>query len=419
MTRQKITRRTLLKTAAASAAGAIALPYLIPSSALGDETNAPPSERVTVGHIGVGDRGNIFEFQNCKGCQSVAVSDTWKDRSDAFTNLIKGKAYPDFRDLLARADIDAVVVATPDHWHVPIAILAARAKKDAYVEKPLGLTIEQDFACLKAFTENDRIFQYGTQQRSMPHCRFGCELVRSGRIGKVHTIEVVAPNGSAGGSTQEIDVPKKLDYEMWLGPAPKAPYTADRCKNPGHFFIHDYSIGYLAGWGAHPLDIMIWGSDADQSGPIVVEGTGEIPTEGLYNNVLNWDMRVQLGDVKMTFKPGGDSTKFIGPDGWVRVTRGGLDAEPKSLLSSKIGPNDVHLIETVSHAQNFIDAVKSRKPAVAPLDQAVRSDVISQLCDIAVRTGRKITWDPKTHRIVGDDEAAKMTHREMRAPWTL
>jgi hypothetical protein len=408
-----------LKTAAAAAAGTISLPYLIPSSALGDETKAPPSERITVGHIGVGSRGNIFEFQNCKGSQSVAVSDPWKDRSDTFTNMIKGKAYPDFRDLLARADIDAVVVATPDHWHVPIAILAARAKKDAYVEKPLGLTIEQDLACLKAFTDNDRIFQYGTQQRSIPHCRFGCELVRSGRIGKVHTIEVVAPNGSAGGSTQEIPVPPTLDYEMWLGPAPRVPYTADRCVNPGHFFIHDYSIGYLAGWGAHPLDIMIWGSDADQSGPIVVEGTGEIPTVGLYNNVLNWDMRVQLGDVKMTFKPGGDSTKFIGPDGWVRVTRGGIDAEPKSLLTSKIGPNDTHLIETVSHAQNFIDAVKSRKPAVSPLDQAVRSDIISQLCDIAVRTGRKITWDPKTKSIVGDEEAANMTRREMRSPWTL
>jgi len=312
-----------------------------------------------------------------------------------------------------------VVVATPDHWHVPIAILAARAKKDAYVEKPLGLTIEQDLACLKAFTENGRIFQYGTQQRSIPHCRFGCELVRSGRIGKVHTIEVIAPNGSAGGSTQEIPVPPTLDYEMWLGPAPKKPYTADRCKNPGHFFIHDYSIGYLAGWGAHPLDIMIWGNDADQSGPIVVEGTGEIPTEGLYDNVLNWDMRVQLGEVQMTFKPGVDSTKFIGPDGWVRVSRGGIDAEPKSLLTSKIGPNDVHLIETVSHPQNFIDAVKSRKPTVAPLDQAVRSDIISQLCDIAVRTKRKITWDPKSNSIVGDEEAAKMTHREMRSPWTL
>ena len=203
--------------------------------------------------------------------------------------MVKGKAYDDFRELLARSDIDAVVVATPDHWHVPIAIAAARAKKDAYVEKPLGLTIEQDLACQKVFAGNGRVFQYGTQQRSMSHCRFGCELVRSGRIGKVHAIEVIAPDGSAGGSTQEIPVPATLNYDLWLGPAPVKPYTADRCKNPGHFFIHDYSIGYLAGWGAHPLDIMIWGSDADQSGPITVEGTGVIPTRRALRQ------RLQLG----------------------------------------------------------------------------------------------------------------------------
>ena len=412
----KINRRHMLKGAAA----ALAVPYIIPSSALGNADTPPPSERVALGLIGVGVRGLIYDFLQCKGVQCVAIADPYSDRREGCANMVKGKPYADFRELLARDDIDAVTVATPDHWHVPIAILAARAKKDVYGEKPLGLTIEQDLAVQKVFKETGRVFQYGTQQRSIPHCRFGCELVRSGRIGKVHDIEVIAPNGSAGGSTDVIPVPPTLTYDMWLGPAPEAPYTADRCKNPGHFFIHDYSIGYLAGWGAHPLDIMIFGNDSDQAGPIAVEGTGVIPTEGLYNNVINWDMNVQFGDgVKMTFKPGGDSTKFIGDQGWVRIWRGGIDAEPKSLLTSKIGPNDVHLIESPNHAQNFIDAVKSRKPTVSPLDQAVRSDTISQLCDIAVRTKRKITWDPKTLKIVGDDEAAKMASRPMRAPWTL
>ncbi|MBU4399582.1 MAG: Gfo/Idh/MocA family oxidoreductase [Planctomycetes bacterium] len=412
----RISRRSLLKGAA------VAAPFVIASTALGNADTPPASERVTLGHIGVGGQGGgLFrEFQNCKGMQSVAVADTYKDRREAFARVIKGKIYGDFRDILARNDIDAVVIATPDHWHVPIAILAAQAKKDAYVEKPLGLTIEQDLACQKVFAENGRVFQYGTMQRSYSYMRFGCELVRSGRIGKVHAIEVTAPAGSAGGSTKEIPVPTTLNYDLWLGPAPVKPYTADRCKNPGHFFIHDYSIGYLAGWGAHPLDIMIWGNDSDQAGPITVEGTGVIPTGGLYDNVCNWDMRIQFGDgVRMTFKPGGDSTKFIGSDGWVRIWRGGIDAEPKSLLTSKIGPNDVHLIESPNHYQNFLDSVKSRRPTVSPLDQAVRSDVISQLCDIAVRTKRKITWDSKTTTVVGDAEAAKMTHRDMRAPWTL
>ena len=419
MSHNRFNRRRLLKGAVA----AVAAPYVITSTALGNADTPPASERVTLGHIGFGTRGLPYDFQRCKGVQAVAVADTYRDRRDACARLINGKAYADFRELLARTDIDAVTIATPDHWHVPIAILAAHAKKDVYGEKPLGLTIEQDLACLKVFKETGRVFQYGTQQRSAPNFRFGCELVRSGRIGKVHAIEVIAPNGSAGGSTKEVPVPPTLSYDMWLGPAPVAPYTADRCKNPGHFFIHDYSIGYLAGWGAHPLDIMIWGNASDLAGPMTVEGTGTIPTEGLYNNVLNWDMRIQFGDgVKVTFKPGGDSTKFIGSEGWVRVWRewpGGIDAEPKSLLTSKIGPDDVHLIESPGHAQNFIDAVKSRKPTISPLDQAVRSDIISQLCDIAVRTKRKITWDGKQSTIVGDDEAAALLRRPMRAPWTL
>jgi hypothetical protein len=333
--------------------------------------------------------------------------------------MLGGKAYAVFREILARDDIDAVVVATPDHWHVPVAIAAARAKKDAYVEKPLGVTIEQDLACRKVFQENQRVFQYGTQQRSSEHCRFGCELVRSGRIGKVHTIEVIAPNGGAGGSTQVVPVPSDLDYEMWCGPAPVKPYTADRCQPPGTYFIYDYSIGYLGGWGAHPLDIMVWGSEADLSGPIVVEGTGVIPTDGLYDTVYNWDMKLQLGDVKMTFKPGGDSTKFIGTEGWVEVRRGGLDAEPKSLLTSKLAPGDVHLMQSTRHDQNFLDAVKSRQQPVSNIVDTVRSDLISLLCDIAVRTKRKITWDTKAEQIVGDPDAAKMVSRPMRAPWTL
>ena len=210
-----------------------------------------------------------------------------------------------------------------------------------------------------------------------------------------------------------MPVPARLDYDMWCGPAPVRPYTADRCHPPGTYWIYDYSIGYLGGWGAHPLDIMVWGSDADLAGPMTVEGTGVIPAKGLYDTVYNWDMKIQMADgVKMTFKPGGDSTKFIGPDGWVRIWRGGIDAEPKSLLTSKIGPDDVHLIDSPRHYQNFIDAVKSRKQPVSPLADAVRSDTISQLCDIAVRLKRKITWDPKKaedrrRRRGGQDDAPR------------
>lgn len=415
---RRISRRRFL----ANAGGVVAAPYVITTAALGNAQQAPASERVTLGHIGTGGQGGFLfrMFQACKGCQSVAVADAYSDRREAYARMCNGKAYRDFRDLLARKDIDAVVVATPDHWHVPIALAAARAGKDTYVEKPLGVTVEECLTARRVFAETRRVFQYGTQQRSSAHCRFGCELVRSGRIGKVHTLEVVAPDGGSGGSTQVVPVPPNLDYEMWCGPSPVRPYTPDRCKPPGTYWIYDYSIGYLGGWGAHPLDIMVWGCDADIAGPMTIEGTGIIPTEGLYDTVYHWDMKIEMaGGVKMTFKPGGDSTKFIGTEGWVRIWRGGIDAEPKSLLTSKIGPNDVHLVESNNHYQNFIDAVKSRKSPVSTLEDAVRSDLISQLCNIAVRVKRKITWDPKQGTIVGDAEAARLMHRDMRAPWSL
>lgn len=411
------------------AAGAVAAPYVIPSAALGNAEKPPPSERVCLGHIGTGGQGGALlrAFLNCRGAQSVAVADAYKDRREAYARLIKGTAYADFRELLARSDIDAVIIATPDHWHVPIAVAAARAKKDAYVEKPLAVSIEQCLVCRRVFREHNRVFQYGTQQRSTSYFRFGCELVRSGRIGKVHSLEVIAPNGAAGGSTQVIPVPPNLDYDMWCGPSPVRPYTADRCKPPGTYWIYDYSIGYLGGWGAHPLDIMVWGSDADLAGPMTVEGTGVVPTQGLYDTVYDWDIRIQMANgVTMTFKPGRDSTKFIGTEGWIRLWRApgtpedpGIEAEPKSLLNSKIGPNDVHLVESNNHYQNFVDAVRSRGQPVSTLEHAVRSDIISHLCNIAVRTKRKITWDPINETIVGDPEAARMTHRELRPPWTL
>lgn len=418
MHNRTMTRRHVLERVMVAASA----PYMITSTALGNAETAPASERVTLGHIGVGGQGTYLlnRFLECRNVQSVAVADAYSDRREAAAKRIGGKAYADFRELLSRKDVDAVVVATPDHWHVPIAIAAARANKDAYVEKPLGLTIKQNLACRRVFAEKKRVFQYGTQQRSSAHCRFGCELVRSGRIGKVHTMEVVAPDGGEGGSTEEAPVPPVLDYPMWIGPAPMAPYTKDRCVTPGTYFIYDYSIGYLAGWGAHPLDIMVWGSDADLAGPITVEGTGKVPTQGLYNTVINWDVTYHMAHgVKMTFKPGGDSTKFIGPDGWVRIWRGGIDAEPKSLLQSKIGPDDLHLTESPRQDQNFIDAVKSRGKTVSPIGDAVRSDIISQLADIAIRLKRKITWDPKKEVMVGDAEASKMLSRGMRPPWTL
>ncbi len=420
MTSQNMTRRNALKTMVATAA----VPYVITSTALGNQDTPPASERVTLGHIGVGNRGRSLMggLLRCQGAQSVAVADAYTSRREAAARLIKGTAYADFRELLAREDIDAVVIATPDHWHVPAANAAIRAGKDVYVEKPLGLTVEEDLSCRKLIKEKERIFQYGTQQRSMAHCWFGCELVRQGKIGKIKAIEVDAPNGGSGGSTQEIPVPDDLDYEMWQGPAPMKPYTADRCKTPGTYWIYDYSIGYLGGWGAHPLDILVWGCDCDLAGPMSFEGSGKIPAEGLYDTVHSWDLTIEMaGGVKMTFRPGRDLTKFIGEKGWVSVSRGGdkTTAYPESLMSEPLDSENAILFRSPRQDQNFVDCVKNRKTPVSNIDDAVRSDIISQISDIAVRLGRKVTWDPRKEALIDDAEATAMLSRPRRTPWTL
>jgi predicted dehydrogenase len=416
MTTNDMTRRGFLR----GSASAVAFPYVITTAALGTSAQAAASERVTLGHIGVGNQGSFLfgQFQKVKGAQSVACADAYKNRRELRAKQCGGKAYADFREILARPEIDAVIVATPDHWHVPIAIMAARAGKDCYVEKPLGLCAFQDLACRRVFQEHNRVFQYGTQQRSSEHCRIGCELVKSGRIGKIRSLEVTAPNGGTGGSTQETPIPPGFDYETWLGPAPSKPYTVDRCKPQGTYWIYDQSIGYLGGWGAHPLDILVWGCDADLAGPWSVEGTGKVPDTGLYDTVYDWDMKFAFaGGVSMTFKPGRDSTRFVGSEGWIRIWREDWDAEPKSLRKERSG--DVHLLKSTSHYQNFVDAVKSRGATVSPLFDAVRSDLMSHMSDIAVRLDRKITWDPQKEEIIGDSEASRMLHRPMRAPWSV
>ena len=425
MAANRLSRRDMLKTSAVLTAG-VAAPYVITSTALGDDQTPPASDRITVGHIGVGNRGRgLFgATRQVAQAQSVAVSDCYRDRRENMAKVCDGKPYQDFRELLAREDIDAVVIATADHWHVPATIYAARAGKSVYVEKPLGLSIEQNLMCQKIFEETGRVFQYGTQQRSMGHCFTGCELVRRGAIGTIRAIEVDAPNGGSGGSTDEAPVPESLDYEMWLGPAPVTPYTKDRCKPPGTYWIYDQSIGYLGGWGAHPLDIMVWGSDADLSGPITVEGTGDVPTQGLYDCVFNWDMKIKLGDVDFIFKPGGDRTKFIGDDGWIQIRRGGdrTTASDPALLQKELDPAENRLILSKHHMGNFIEAVAKGDPeaAVTGVRHSVRSDIISHLCDIAVRADEKITWDPIKQELVGGSEKARaMLTRPMRAPWTL
>jgi len=428
------TRRSFLKVASASAAGLAAAPYVITSSALGAAGVPPASGRVVVGHIGVGGQGGglLRHFVGLAQGQSVAVCDCFKGRREDAAKVIadayakredkgtfKGVAqFADFQELLARPDIDAVVIATPDHWHVPLGTAACRAGKDMYIEKPLGLALEWNKALRTAVRQYGRIFQYGTQQRAQSHIRQGCELVRNGRIGKITAIEVIAPDGATGGSTVSVPVPEGFDYDRWLGPAQQSPYTADRCTSMGSWHVYDNAIGFLAGWGAHPLDVLHWAYPG--AIPVEYEGTGLVPTEGLYNTVVHWDIKGKYANgVPFTLKPGGDSTKFIGTEGWIRLWRGGWDANPKSLLKETAGPNEIHLPASNDHKKDFLESVKSRKDPASPIESSCQSDFISHLSDIAVRTGRKITWNPVKETIVGDDAAARMLNRPLRAPWRL
>lgn len=415
-------RRDFVKTLAAVGC---ASPILIPSACLGNAEKAAASERVLVGAIGVGGRGNqVFRsLMTCPNAQVVAVADCYQSRRERSAKTCGGKAFLDFRDILADSSIDAVSVCTPDHWHVPIALYAARAKKSCYVEKPLGLTLEQVQTCEKVFAENKVHFQYGTQQRSMDNCKIGREVVRSGKIGKIKEIHVLSPNGGTGGNPAPCPIPEDLGeagYDLWLGPAPKVPYCADRCRPTGTYWIYDQSIGYLGGWGAHPLDIMVWCCDADITDLVTVEGTGKVGGP-LYNTVYDWDMNIMLGDIKVKFiATNRDSTKFIGEDGaWVDIFRHGLRTSSPDLAAEQSHAYS-HVAATNKHAQDFIDAVRADRAPVSNLKDAVRSDTISHLCDIAVRTKSKVVWDPVKRELVNPTpEQAALVSRPMRNPWTL
>ena len=368
----------------------VVLPYLIPSTA---RWAARPrrAERVTLGHIGVGGRGRDL-FRRLPALQGRAERGRgrWlQGPPRGVAKDCKGKAYADFRELLARPNIDAVVVATPDHWHVPIAIAAARAKKDAYVEKPLGVSVEQRPRLPQGLSR--RTSASSSTARSsgaLHHCRFGCELVRSGQIGKVHAIEVIAPNGGGRRIDQGDARPARPRLRHVARPraeGPTRPTAAIRRARTGSTTTRS------ATWAAGaPIRWTSWSGAATptSAGRMTVEGTGVIPTKGLYDTVYNWDMKIQFADgVKMTFKPGGDSTKFIGPDGWVQISRGGIDADPKSLLQLEDRPERrASDRQPAPRPELHRRGPKSRQAPVSPLDDAVRSDIISQLCDIAVRT---------------------------------
>ncbi len=426
----KTTRRGFVKRMAAAAA----LPNIVKPSVLGLAGATAPSERVTMGFIGIGGRGgaNLSGHLSDKRVQAVAICDVDAARCERgchVANLDAGDGYSDFRDVIARDDVDAVCISTPDHWHAIMTIEAAKAGKDIFCEKPLSLTLTEGRAMSDAVRHHGRVLQTGTWRRSRPACRLACELVQNGRIGKLHTIRCGVPEGFAirhgdfAGNPAPEAVPEGFDYDLWLGPSPWAPYTPGRC----HFnfrWILDYGAGYITDWGAHYYDIGQWGNGSDYTGPVEIEGTAEFPPDGLYDAQVKHHIEYTYANgvklVAFSSKEGGDyGTRFEGDEGWIYVESSKVIAEPKSIETSVIGPNEKHLYNSPGHYENFIDCIKTRQQTAAPVEIAHRSAAICHLGSIATLLGRKLKWDPDAERFVGDDEANRMLNRSMRAPWRL
>lgn len=420
MTTSRVSRRQFLAAASAT----FAAPYIIPARAFG------ANERVITAHIGVGGQGtsNLNAFMG-KGVSPAAIADVDSDHLAKVVKLVTGKGhkcdgYGDYRKLLDRKDIDAVVVSTPDHWHALATIHACQAGKDVYCEKPLSLTIAEGRRMVDVARTEKRIVQTGSQQRSDDRFRQACEYVRNGRIGEIKEVLVGIPGCNfSGPPVADSEPPMELNYDLWLGPASQRSYNAKRVHYLFRFFW-DYSGGQMTNFGAHHLDIAQWGLGMDHSGPISTEGTAEFHPEKWYETTMNCRFthtyangaKVIVGQLQKDI-PGGCT--FIGTKGKIFVDRSKIVSTPDDILKEPLADNVERLYKSKNHHQNFLDCIKSRELPICDVEIGHRSATVCHLGNIAARLGRKIQWDPVNETIVDDSEAAAMVSRPYRAPWKL
>jgi predicted dehydrogenase len=447
-TQHQFSRRGFLKTSA-GAAGLLAAPLYVPMSVFG------ANDRIQIGQIGCGRIGHQMDIPGLAKhdiARIVAVCDVDSKRAaDARVDVearhtkmgrsVSVKAFADYRELLRDGKVDAVSISTPDHWHAEPVIAAAMADKDVYVQKPLTMTIEEGRQVSDILQARKRAFQIGSQQRSGVQFRRACQLVRNGRIGKLRTVRIGLPTDPSGGSAVAMPRPANLNYDMWLGSTPEAPYCEDRVHSqtkltdrPGWLRIESYCLGMITGWGSHHVDIAHWGMDTEHTGPIEAEGKAEFPKQGLWNvhGLFHVEMKY-ANDVTMiidnTFTNG---VRFEGDKGWIFVSRGGekatasdpassfgkaLDASDRAILDSAIGPDEVHLHVSADHHLNWLESIKSRKPAVTTPEVAHRSTSACMIAWISMKLGRKLRWDPVKEQFVDDPEANAMRSRPQRSPY--
>jgi predicted dehydrogenase len=454
------TRRDFLKLSVGAAA-AIGFPTIVPASVFGQTA---PSNRINVGAIGVGrisrghDLPGIWQFDQAR---IMAVCDLDAKRVEAAKTLVNGcyskktgkpydgvTGYHNYHELLANRDIDAVVISTPDHQHAILAVDAVHAKKDVYLQKPASLTIAEGRAMSNAVMASGQILQVGSQQRSWKQFHRACELVRNGRIGEIKHVEIGLPGDPSGPDAPPMPIPPNLNYDAWLGSTPEVYYTEmrvhpqDGFSRPGWLRCEQFGAGMITGWGAHHVDTAHWGMNTEYTGPVEVWGTAEFPTHGL------WDVHgkflthaVYANGVTMDISgdfPNG--IKFYGSEGWIFVTRdemvtptdpggkpGGkaaaapqpLVASNPKILDSVIGPDEIHLYESADQHGNWLDCIKSRKAPIAPAEIGHRACSTCLIHHIAMKTKRKLFWDPVKEHFKNDDDANCMLSRPQRAPYMM
>lgn len=425
----------------------LAAPQIIPSSALGLNGQLAPSERITIGMFGVGNRGSssLRAMEPLPDHQVVAIAECRRERAllaqqqvNSFYAQRLGKEqyagceiYGDFRDVLARNDIDAIWGCAPDHWHGVLYSRIIESGKDLYGEKPVTRWIADGIKVRDAVRRYGCVFQTGTQQRSSPHFRHACALARNGYLGKVHTICVGAPGGTSYPAEPPCDPPEGFDYDRWSGPAPYIPFDKKRCEWLAMYMISHYCAGFITNWGVHHLDIAGWGCPEVFEKPFELEGTGVLPTEGMTDTWISWHLVMQWAsglklDYSNSGQPNEQGCKFIGDQGWVHVNRRGIWAEPASLLTVKLKPSDTPLHVSpdypnpyTGHTADFFRSIRTRQDPVSPIEEGHAASTLGNVSDIALRLGRKLAWDPTQDQFVGDDEANAMCSRAARSPWTI
>jgi predicted dehydrogenase len=428
-THPTLTRRQFVQGALA---GSLTAPLIVSASALGGEAKEAASERINLGFIGLGkqNRGHLNHFLGQKDVQVVAVCEVDRTRREHAKKTVEDRygkdkktsfkgcaAYNDFRELLGRADIDAVVIATPDHWHAIPVIEACKAKKDIYCEKPLSLTIHEARVMIDAVRKHDRVFQTGSQQRSSREFRDACERVRSGRIGKVKQVLV-----DVGGPSKWCDLPEEklepgLDWDRWLGPAPLRGYNSVLSPRgvhnhfPNWRLYREYSGGMMTDWGAHHFDIAQWGLGMDESGPVEI-----IPPED--PKAMRGVRYLYANGVEVIHQSSG-GVKFVGTEGSITVNRGKLMSDPKSILKEPLGKNDVHLYKSPGHQRDWLNCLRSRKKPICDVEIGARSVTVCHLGNLAYWYRKRLRWDPKKWMFVDDTGDPKWLDRERRDPYQL